>query len=134
MLFAFRVMIKKDIDKTLKGYFKLLLKAFIPIVLAFIMMGLISTHAPIGVMLLISALSPFLIMWSLPTAITNDSVVKGLKYGITKSWKSFGNGLGLFFAIAGTLIFVYTFIGVPLDMIKDMPINWFVLPLSLIHI
>lgn len=130
ILYAFRVIITKDVERSFRGYFKLLLKAFVPLLIAFSIMGLIATQAPIGVMLLLSALSPFLLMWSLPTAITKESFGKGLKYGLTKSWKSFGQGIGLFFSIAGTLIFIYTFVGVPLDIIVDMPLNWFVLPVA----
>lgn len=130
VLYAFRVVIKKDIERGLSNYFKLLSRSFIPLLIAFFIMGLIATHLPLGLMLLISAVSPFLIMWALPTAISSEPFGKGIKYGLTKSWKSFGNGIGLFFAVAGTLIFIYTFIGIPLDMLKDMPLNWFVLPLA----
>ncbi len=128
VLYAFRVVIVKDIQQTVKDYFKLMLRAFIPLFIAFIVMGLIATQFPFGLMLLVSAISPFLIMWALPTAISSDKFGKGLKYGITKSWKSFGQGIGLFFAIAGTLLFIFTFVGVPLDYLKDMPVQWFVLP------
>lgn len=130
ILYAFRVIIRKDIERSFKGYFKLFAKAFIPIVLAFIIMGLISTQLNLGIMLLVSAISPFLIMWALPTAISPGSVMKGLKYGMTKCWKSFGQGIGLFFAFAGTLIFIYSFVGIPLDWVISMPIDWFVKPLA----
>ncbi|MCB9189075.1 MAG: stage II sporulation protein M [Flavobacteriales bacterium] len=130
ILYAFRVIITKDVERNLKGYFKLFIKGFFPILIAFVIMGLISTHLNIGLMLLVSAISPFILMWSLPTAIANEPFGKGLKYGITKSWKSFGNGIGLFFAVSGTLIFIYTFVGVPLDIVMDMPVDWFVKPLA----
>lgn len=130
ILYAFRVIITKDVERNVKGYFKLLLKSFIPLLVAFFIMGLIATHLPFGIMLLFSALSPFLIMWSLPTAATNETFGQGLKYGITKSWKSFGQGIGLFFAMAGTLMFIYTFIGLPLELLLSMPIEWLVKPLA----
>lgn len=130
ILYAFRVIIVKDVERSMKGYFKLLVRAFIPLYLAFVVMGLIATHLNFGLMLFVSALSPFLIMWALPTAITSEPFGKGLSYGITKSWKSLGQGIGLFFAVAGTLMFVFSFVSMPLDMIKDMPVNWFVLPLA----
>lgn len=130
ILYAFRVKIKEDIEPSINSYFKLLLRSFIPIFLAFIIMGLIATHVNLGLMLLISSISPFLLMWALPTVIGKESFGKNLQNGVTKSWKSFGQGLGLFYALAGTLIFVFTFVSVPLDILKDMPVEWFVLPLA----
>lgn len=130
MIFSFRVKIKKDLNPTGKDYFKLLIKAFVPLSLAFGLMGIISTHVNFGVMLLIGGLSPFIMTWFIPSLVSKEPFGKTLKLGFTKCWKSYGNGIGLFFAITGTLVFIFSFVSLPLDYIKDMPINWFVLPLA----
>ncbi|MCB9196851.1 MAG: stage II sporulation protein M [Flavobacteriales bacterium] len=130
IMYALRVKVIQDINPSFKSYFRLMFKSFIPLYIAFCILGIITTQVNFGLMLLIGSISPFLIMWALPTALTRDKFGKGLTYGLTKSWKSFGQGIGLFFALAGTLAFIFTFIGVPFDQIKDMPINWFVAPLA----
>lgn len=130
LLYAFRVCVKKDIEPRVSNYFKLMLRSIIPILTAFFIMGMISAYVPFGVMLFIGAVSPFIIMWALPTAITKDPIWKGLLYGFTKSWKSFAIGIGLFFSVAGTLIFILTYVGIPINYVKDMPIQWFVLPMA----
>ncbi|CAG5085796.1 stage II sporulation protein M [Parvicella tangerina] len=130
LLYAFRVCVKKDLKANVSSYFRLMLRSFIPLLFAFFIMGIIAAHVPFAAMLLLGGLSPFLIMWALPTAITKEPLGKGLKYGLTKSWKSFGIGIGLFFAIAGTLTFIITYVGIPINYVKDMPIQWFVLPLA----
>lgn len=130
MLFAFRIKIVKDLEANARSYFSLLIKSIVPLYIAFCIMGIIAAMTNFGVLILLGGISPFILMWALPTAITSSSFGKGLKYGLTKSWKSFGQGIGLFFSLVGTLIFIYTFVGVPFDQIKDMPVNWFVAPLA----
>ncbi len=130
LLYAFRLIVSKTIDSGWKSYFKLLGKSIFPLFISFVVMGLISVFVPFGGMLLISIVSPFIIMWALPNTLTKDSFAKGLSEGLSKPWKLFWGGIGLFYSILITLFIIYTFVGVPLDIFKDMALEWFVLPVA----
>ena len=93
-------------------------------------MGGISAFAPFPLMLVIGIIAPFLIMWSLPLVLSKTGLGKGLGEGFSLPWKFFWGGIGLFFSLITTLFIIYTFVGVPLDMFKDMTLEWFVLPIA----
>ena len=130
VLFAFRLVIVKNIDKGLKSYLKLLAKSITPLAMAVALMGFISAFAPFPLMLLIAIVSPFIIMWALPIVLTKDSFSVALSNGFSKPWKLFWGGIGLFFSLITTLFIIYAFVGVPLDIFKDMTLEWFVLPVA----
>ncbi len=130
IVYVFRRFISKNINDKFKDYIGLVAKSFIPFTVAFAIMGGITVAAPFALMLLLGLATPLLLMWSLPLALSKISIGKGLAEGFSMPWKFFWGGIGLFFSLLITLFIIYTFVGVPLDMFKDMVLEWFVLPIA----
>jgi hypothetical protein len=130
ILYVFRRFISKNIDNKPKNYFKLLAKAYLPLVISFAILGCIAVFAPFLLMLLLSLIAPLLLMWPIPLVTEKISIGKGLGEGFSLPWKFFWGGIGLYFSLLTTLFIIYTFVGVPLDIFKDMTLEWFVLPIA----
>ncbi len=130
ILYAFKTLIINKSNPSFKGFFRLFLKTFWVVFLGFSLMGIIVSQLPFGIMLICVVITPFLFMWIIPIVISTEKYGKALNHGFTKPWKAWGTGIGLFTAITLTLGLIYIFAGLPIDIFKDMAMEWFVIPLA----
>jgi hypothetical protein len=93
-------------------------------------LGFISVKAPFGLMIFIGILSPLLFMWFLPTAIKDLKFGEAIQKGFSIPFKAFMSGVGLFSSLLITLFIIYGFLALPIDIYKDLALEWFVLPIA----
>ncbi len=131
VIYLFRTMVRKNLEPSIRSYFKLLLRAIIPIFIAFLILGMISVKAPFGLMIFIGLLSPLLFMWFIPITVRKDMKFgEALQKGFSIPFKAFMSGVGLFGALLITLFIIYSFVALPIDIFKDIALEWFVLPIA----
>ncbi|MFT7155305.1 MAG: putative membrane protein SpoIIM required for sporulation [Parvicella sp.] len=129
ILYSFKIFVAKTANKTFKSFYTLFFKSFWILFIGCALLGLIACFVNIGLSLLITALSPFLFMWMLPSVIWDQKIGKAISYGFKMPWKSFGNGIALFFAMIASLFLISLAI-LPANILVDMVLKWFVAPIA----
>lgn len=130
ILFAFKAVFQKSIPLNAKSYFQFTAKNIFKLIPIYLILGLISCFANIGLMFFLSALSPLFFMFDKPMVFGKNGTFNELSKGFSIGFKSYGSAYGLFTALLLTLIIMYIFVGLPLELFLDKVVEWFVLPLS----
>jgi uncharacterized membrane protein SpoIIM required for sporulation len=130
ILFAFKVIFVKDTAGTFSGYLHFMGIHFIKLLPVYLIFGAIACFAPIGLMFVLSGIAPLLFMFDKPMLFGKGSLLSRLGKGFGMGFKAYGNAMGVFYSILITLVIVYVFVGIPMEIIKDFVIDWVVLPLA----
>jgi uncharacterized membrane protein SpoIIM required for sporulation len=130
IIFAFKAVFQKSIPLSLKSYVQFTSINIFRLIPVYLVMGVISCFANLGLMVLLSALAPLFFMFDKPMTFGKKGFADEFGKGFSIGFKSYGNAFGLFFALLLTLVIVYIFVGVPVEFFLDRIVEWLILPMS----